>query len=208
MSATPSTPSPMSAARVEALHRTEPTFGSATTGKVGMWIFLVTDAMTFGGLLLAYGILRAGNTQWPLPSTVLGIAFTAVMTFVLILSSVTMVQALDRAKHQDRRSTVLWLLATACGGIFFLCGQAYEYSHLIHHGFTLPSGNFPATFFVVTSFHGAHVFTGVCYLTITALGVARGKHLGNNANFVEITGLFWHFVDLIWILVFTFVYLI
>src|SRR5512140_872396 len=170
-----------------------PTFGAATTGKVGMWIFLVTDAMTFGGLLLAYGILRVGNTQWPLPSSVLGIPFTGVMTFVLILSSVTMVQALDAARHAQRRQAALWLFATALGGIFFLCGQAYEYSHLIHHGFTLPSGNFPATFYVITSFHGGHVLTGVCYLLVTAIGVARGKFLDNGANFVEITGLFWHF---------------
>ena len=186
----------------------DPTFGTATTGKVGMWIFLVTDAMTFGGLLLGYGILRSGNKQWPLPSTVLGIPFTAFMTFVLIVSSLTMVLALDHAKHQRRAQTVKWLLLTAGGGLFFLCGQVYEYSHLIHEGFTLPSGNFPATFFVITSFHGMHVFTGVCYLLLTALGVARGKHLENGANFVEITGLFWHFVDLVWILVFTFVYLI
>jgi cytochrome c oxidase subunit 3 len=186
----------------------EATFGAATTGKVGMWIFLVTDAMTFAGLLLAYGILRIGNKAWPNPSTILGIPFTAFMTFVLIVSSLTMVLALDAAKHQDRVGAAKWLLATAGGGIFFLCGQVYEYRHLIHEGFTLPAGNFPATFYVVTSFHGAHVFTGVCYLLITALGVFRGKHLENNANFVEITGLFWHFVDLIWILVFTFVYLI
>jgi heme/copper-type cytochrome/quinol oxidase subunit 3 len=186
----------------------DPTFGAATTGKVGMWIFLVTDAMTFGGLLLAYGILRAGNRQWPTPTSVLGIPFTAVMTFVLIVSSLTMVLGLDEAKRKNRLGAVKWLLATAGGGIFFLCGQVYEYRHLIHEGFTLPSGNFPATFFVITSFHGAHVFTGVCYLLITAFGVWRGKHLENGANFVEITGLFWHFVDLVWILVFTLVYLI
>src|ERR1017187_9994128 len=178
---------------------TTPTFGQATTGKVGMWIFLVTDAMTFGGLLLAYGILRAGNKEWPAPTTVLGIPFTASLTFVL---------GLDAAKKGDRRGAVKWLVATAGGGVFFLCGQVYEYRHLIHEGFTLPSGNFPATFYVITSFHGGHVFTGVCYLLITAFGVSRGKHLENGANFVEITGLFWHFVDLIWILVFTLVYLI
>ena len=185
-----------------------PTFGAATTGKVGMWIFLVTDAMTFGGLLLAYGILRIGNPHWPAPTSVLGIPFTAVMTFVLIVSSLTMVLALDAAKHGNRLGAVKWLLLTALGGIFFLCGQVYEYRHLIHEGFTLPSGNFPATFYVITSFHGAHVFTGVCYLLVTAFGVWRGRHLENGANFVEITGLFWHFVDLVWILVFTLVYLI
>jgi heme/copper-type cytochrome/quinol oxidase subunit 3 len=130
------------------------------------------------------------------------------MTFILIVSSLTMVLGLDAAKRGARREAVKWLLATAGGGVLFLCGQVYEYRHLIHEGFTLPSGNFPATFYVITSFHGGHVFTGVCYLLITAFGVARGKHLENGANFVEITGLFWHFVDLIWILVFTLVYLI
>jgi heme/copper-type cytochrome/quinol oxidase subunit 3 len=203
-----SAPSEAVLAAPGATPRNAPTFGAATTGKVGMWVFLVTDAMTFAGLLLGYAILRAGNPKWPLPSTVLGIPFTGFMTFVLILSSVTMVQALDAAKHGERRQTALWLFATALGGAFFLGGQVYEYSHLIHHGFTLPAGNFPATFYVVTSFHGAHVFTGVCYLLITAIGVLRGKFLDNGANVVEITGLFWHFVDLIWILVFTFVYLI
>src|SRR5512135_1365849 len=89
-----------------------PTFGTATTGKVGMWIFLVTDAMTFGGLLLAYGILRAGNPHWPTPTSVLGIPFTAVMTFVLIVSSLTMVLALDAAKKGQRLGAVKWLLLT------------------------------------------------------------------------------------------------
>jgi heme/copper-type cytochrome/quinol oxidase subunit 3 len=186
----------------------EPTFGKATTGKVGMWIFLITDAMTFGGLLIGYGILRAGNREWPTPSSILGIRFTAVMTFVLIVSSLFMVLALDYAKQGNRKLAARWLLFTAGGGAFFLVGQVYEYSHLIREGFTLQAGNFPATFYVVTSFHGAHVFTGVCYLLVTAFGVWRGKHLERGANFVEITGLFWHFVDLIWILVFTFIYLI
>ena len=186
----------------------DPTFGGATTGKVGMWIFLITDAMTFGGLLIGYGILRAGNKEWPTPSSILGIRFTALMTFVLIVSSLTMVLALDWAKKGNRALAAKWLFITAGGGAFFLVGQVYEYRHLIHEGFTLQAGNFPATFYVVTSFHGAHVFTGVCYLLVTGLGVWRGKHLERGANFVEITGLFWHFVDLIWILVFTFVYLI
>src|SRR3974377_1828718 len=86
--------------------------------------------------------------------------------------------------HGQRKKPALWLLPPAGGGLFFLCGQAYEYTHLIRHGFTLPAGNFPATFYVVTSFHGGHVFTGVCYLLVTAIGVARGKFFDNNANFV------------------------
>lgn len=191
--------------------KVEHTFGTANTAKVGMWIYLVTDAMTFAGLLLAYAILRAGNPHWPmrdLVSKFLGIPFTGVMTFVLIVSSLFMVLALDAAKRQRRKETVKWLLATAGGGAFFLGGQVYEYAHLIHKGFTLQAGALPASFFVVTSFHGAHVFTGVTYLLIIAFGVSRGRHLSNDATHVEIAGLFWHFVDLIWILVFTLVYLL
>src|SRR5439155_1736287 len=99
-------------------------FGAATSGKVGMWVFLLTDAMSFGGLLLAYGILRAGSHDWPDPSTRLGIPFTAGMTFILICSSVTMVMALAGAQEKDKKRAVFWLAMTVLGGLLFLCGQA------------------------------------------------------------------------------------
>ena len=209
---------------------TTPTFGPATTGKVGMWIFLVTDAMTFGGLLLAYGILRAGNTQWPTPTSILGIPFTAVMTFVLIVSSLTMVLALDAAKHGNAKQAVRWLLATASGGVFFLCGQIYEYRHLIHEGL-LPSGIrdgsalaarlvdsgkltataaglFGSAFFTMTGFHGFHVTCGVICMTFVTIKAFRGGYSGGRFKGVEVIGLYWHFVDLVWIILFTIVYLI
>jgi heme/copper-type cytochrome/quinol oxidase subunit 3 len=203
-------------------------FGVASGGKVGMWIFLLTDGMSFAGLLLTYGILRAGSHDWPDPSEVLGIGFTAVMTFVLICSSVSMVMALAAAAEKDKKRLVKWLALTILGGLFFLLGQVKEYSGLIMHEHMGLSGqgfldhtcnamnackdiHFPSTFFMITGFHGCHVFTGVTYLTVVLIQAMRGKYTDGpdaSANGVEIVGLFWHFVDLVWILVFTFVYLV
>jgi heme/copper-type cytochrome/quinol oxidase subunit 3 len=191
----------------------DPHFGQATDGKIAMWIFLLSDALSFGGLLLGYGILRGGNDAWPDPTKYLGINFTAAMTFLLICSSVTMVLALAGAHDKNKRQLCFFLGLTILGGLLFLSGQAYEYTHLYHDkGMTLSGSNLPvpqfaSTFFVITSFHGAHVTTGVIYLSVILFGALRGKYL-DNPNSVEIAGLFWHFVDLIWILVFTFVYLI
>jgi heme/copper-type cytochrome/quinol oxidase subunit 3 len=187
-------------------------FGRATSGKLGMWIFLLTDAMSFGGLLLGYAILRSGSHNWPDPSTRLGIPFTAVMTFVLICSSVTMVLALAGAQEKNKKALVGWLAATIAGGLFFLGGQVYEYTHLIHEKHMgLSVDQMSSTFFITTGFHGLHVFTGVTYLTVILFQSMTGKYTDGpkaSANNVEIAGLFWHFVDLVWILVFTFIYLI
>jgi heme/copper-type cytochrome/quinol oxidase subunit 3 len=183
-------------------------------GKLGMWIFLAADAMSFGGLLAGYGALRAGATDWPNPSQVLGISLTAFMTFLLICSSVTMVKGLSAIRHGNRAGMRNYLLLTMLGGAIFLGLQAYEWNHLIHGlgiGFTSnPFGNhlFGTTFFAITGFHGAHVTGGVIYLAIVVLNGMRGKYSADNFNGVELVGLYWHFVDLIWILVFTFVYLL
>lgn len=183
-------------------------FGEAGAGKVGMWIFLVTDALTFGGLLIAYASLRAWSREWPAPASVLNIPLTAFNTFLLICSSVTMVLAIEAAARQDRGRTMRWLAATAGGGALFLLVQAYEYWHLVHGGLTLRTGLFGATFYTLTGFHGFHVLSGVIYLSIMLVGVWRGKFLLPGDQRLEIAGLFWHFVDLIWILIFTFVYLV
>jgi heme/copper-type cytochrome/quinol oxidase subunit 3 len=183
----------------------------SSSGKLGMWIFLLTDAMSFGGLLLAYGILRGGAHHWPDPSERLGITFTAVMTFDLICSSVTMVLALAAAQEKNKKQAVLFLGLTILGGLFFLGGQVKEYTGLIHEGGGLSVDQMWSTFFITTGFHGLHVFTGVTYLTVIFFQTLAGKYTeGPNAsaNNIEIAGLFWHFVDLVWILVFTFIYLI
>lgn len=177
-----------------------------------MWIFLVTDAMSFSGFLLAYAVLRA-TMDWPEPAKYLGINLSGFATFILICSSVSMVLSIDACKHKDRQGMLRWLLVTIAGGASFLCIQAYEYTHLVHAGMTLSKfvhGNnlFASTFYIVTGFHGLHVFTGVVYLICEYFMARRGDYDNGDYNRLEILGLFWHFVDLVWILVFTFIYLL
>lgn len=189
-------------------------FAKASPGKIGMWIFLTTDAMSFSGLLLAYGILRA-TKPWPNPVEALGgVGLSGFMTFLLICSSVSMVLSIDACKRHDREGMLRWLLATIAGGAIFLGLQVFEYTHLMTelgmsfnsyaHGHSL----FATTFFSITGFHGLHVFTGVCYLIFMYKLALEGRFDHGNYNQLEIAGLFWHFVDLVWILVFTFVYLL
>ncbi len=182
-------------------------------GKLGMWIFLAGDAMGFGTLLAAYGAARAGSTDWPHPASHLGIQLTALMTFLLICSSVTMVKALEALKRSDLGRARTFLLLTALGGAIFLGLQAFEWTHLIESGLKIfgnPWGAtlFGASFFIITGFHGLHVTGGVVYL-LTILGViSRNPDMRHNYVITEIAGLYWHFVDLVWIMVFTFVYLL
>ncbi len=195
-------------------HKKQDIFGSASNGKVGMWIFLVTDAMTFSGFLIGYGILRARNPDWPNAAEVLGIPLSAFATFLLICSSVTMVLAQNAGEAKRPQTMLKYLLLTALGGAMFLGIQAYEYSHLAHDkgmffsDFLTGPPQFASIFYMTTGFHGFHVFSGVVYLLIIAMRTAQGHYNNGNINEVEICGLFWHFVDLIWILVFTFIYLI
>ena len=177
-------------------------------GKLGMWIFLAGDAVGFGALLAAYGIMRATSGDWPDPYHVLGINLTALMTFLLICSSVTMVKALEWLGKGDRDRCKKFLFYTALGGAIFVSLQAYEWTHLIEHGQSIQKNNFGATFFMLTGFHGMHVFSGVVYLSIILIRSLLGKYNAHKTYEIEIAGLYWHFVDLIWILVFTFVYLI
>ena len=206
----------MSEAVIETQGAVEPAESPLTPeswGKLGMWVFLAGDAMSFGGLLAGYGALRASSPDWPDPLETLGIQLTAAMTFLLICTSVTMVKALSAARHNDLAGFKKFMLLTITGGTIFLLLQAYEWTHLTHEGMTM-SGNpwgaalFGTTFYILTGFHGCHVFGGVAYLTCILISGIKGRYLGEDANHVEIVGLYWHFVDLVWILVFTFVYLL
>ena len=201
-------------------HVTEPVEYSLTDtlGKLGMWMFLAGDAMGFGALIVGYGALRIYSADWPQPSNVLGIPLTAFMTFVLICSSVTMVKGLSAIQHGDQAGLRLFLLLTILGGSLFLGLQAYEWTHLISsppHGKGVGiSGNpygaaqFGTTFFVLTGFHGMHVTGGVIYLLTLLIRSLFGKYSAAHYHPIEIAGLYWHFVDLVWILIFTFVYLL
>ena len=144
-------------------------------GKLMMWVFLCSDAMSFAGLLATYGAVRLGSIDWPNPATILDVPLTAVNTFILICSSVTMVKALSAIRHGNRKGLLLWLAGTILGGSTFLGIQAYEWTHLIHEGLTV-QGNpfgistlFGATFFILTGFHGCHVLSGVIYLLCIAI---------------------------------------
>jgi len=178
--------------------------------KLGMWLFIVSDSLTFGALLFAYSYLRMSSPAWPTPFHLWpSIAFSSLMTFCLLSSSLTMVLAVHHSRHGDRAKVVPWLLATMVGGTTFMVLHAMEWMNLIREGMTLktnPWGDamFGGTFFTITGLHMFHVFTGVAYLGVIAVGFGRKKF---NADDVEVVGLYWHFVDLVWMFVFPLVYL-
>jgi heme/copper-type cytochrome/quinol oxidase subunit 3 len=184
--------------------------------KLGMWLFIVSDAMTFSALLIGYSYVRASAQEWPTPYAFYpSIIFSTVMTLCLLASSFTMVMAVGASARQDKKRTRLWLLATIVGGLAFLILHGIEWMHVIEEGlrpFSLPHEwaerwpkappLFGASFFAITGLHMFHVLTGVLYLGYIALRVRRVRH-----EDVEISGLYWHFVDLVWMFVFPLVYL-
>ena len=183
----------------------------ATWQKTMMWIFIVTDALLFGGLLTGYAFLRqASSAPWPRQSEVFSIPFIALMTFILITSSMTMGTAVTAARLGDRRKALKNLIFTIVGGAAFLGCQAYEWAELIHEGARLTSNpwgtpQFGQAFFLLTGFHGSHVFSGLVILIVTAIRTSMNK---TPAQGIEMAGLYWHFVDLVWVFIFTLFYLL
>lgn len=190
-------------------------FAGVDNKKLGMWLFLGSDAMGFTGLLGAYAVLRIGSRQW-LPLMADGKPFnlsetailTGVNTFLLICSSVTMVLALKNLRLGNMGRFKGFLAATMGGGIGFLSIQAREWTHLIQSGITAPSSLFGGTFFMLTGYHGFHVFGGVCLLGWALRRAMKGVYSPRNSVGIEVVGLYWHFVDLVWILLFTLIYLL
>lgn len=210
---------------------------SVEYGKLMMWFFLLSDAFTFSAFLIYYGAQRFSKLTWPDPDIVFqsipGIAdhgyplvFVGIMTFILIMSSVTMVLAVEAGHRNSKKEVVWWMVATIVGGFMFLGCQALEWSHLHHEGFwwgTVPSAEvikglgadgvsaqqFANLFFTITGFHGFHVFSGVViniiilFMAMAGVFERRGHYL-----MIEKVGLYWHFVDLVWVFVFTFFYLV
>jgi cytochrome c oxidase subunit 3 len=185
--------------------------------KLGMWVFLLSEVMFFSSLIGAYIILRFAHPEhWAEPNAVLNVPLTGFNTFMLICSSVTMVKAFAAIEHGDQAGLKKWLIATIILGAAFVGIQVFEYIKLAGHGFVPVAASYAAeggplygsTFYTMTGFHGAHVTIGVLALIFTAVKAFRGKYSAVDYGGVEIMGLYWHFVDLVWIILFTIVYLI
>jgi cytochrome c oxidase subunit 3 len=207
-------------------------FKDVPWGKPMMWIFLLSDTFVFGSFLISYMTVRMSTTvPWPNPSEVFSLTMfgrsvplllIAIMTFILISSSGTMALAVNFGYRRDRRTTAALLIATALLGASFVGMQAFEWSKLIAEGvrpWVNPWGaaQFGSSFFMITGFHGTHVTIGVIFLVIVAVKVLRGDleqqrpgfltHRRGNYEIVEVLGLYWHFVDLVWVFIFAFFYL-
>jgi cytochrome c oxidase subunit 3 len=179
--------------------------------KFGMWLFLISDSLTFAAMLFAYTYSRVTNPDWPKPFDFSpAIIFSTVMTFCLLSSSLTMVLAVHAMNHGDRKATVKWIVATMIGGGAFVVLHMSEWLKLINVEHVTALNNpwgvplFGGTFFALTGLHMTHVICGLIYLTFIAVGVGRGKF---KAEDVEVSGLYWHFVDLVWMFIFPLVYL-
>jgi cytochrome c oxidase subunit 3/cytochrome o ubiquinol oxidase subunit 3 len=173
-----------------------------------MWLFLGSECLFFGSFIAAYLLYRDRSITGPYPKDLYDIPFTSVSSFVLLMSSLAMVLALAAIQRGDLRSMRIWLLATSFLGILFLSGQAFEFTEFYREGLRLDTNMFGTTFFVLTGFHGAHVTVGVLILmSIFSLSL-KGKVTEEHALTVELAGLYWHFVDIVWIIIFTLVYLV
>jgi heme/copper-type cytochrome/quinol oxidase subunit 3 len=176
--------------------------------KVGFWAFIGSECLFFGTLISTYMVYKGASIEGPFPHEVLDIPLTTVSTFVLLMSSLAMVLALDGVTRGKRRLTLSWLAVVIVLGLVFLGFQAYEFTHFVHEGLTLQRNVFGSSFFVLTGFHGAHVTVGVIWLSVLFVMVFRGRIPPARALTVEIAGLYWHFVDIVWIAIFTLIYLI
>lgn len=176
--------------------------------KILMWTFIGSECMLFGSLIITYLVYRGKSVVGPYPEELLNIPFITVTTFVLLMSSLMMVLALAAVQRGDLGWGKVWLLMTALLGSIFLAGQVYEFSHFVHEGLTLKTNLFGGSFFLLTGTHGAHVTVGVIWLLSLFFMALRGRLTPAFAETVEIAGLYWHFVDVVWIVLFTLIYLL
>ena len=176
--------------------------------KILMWAFIGSECMLFGSLIIVYLVYRGKSVVGPYPADLLNIPFITVTTFVLLMSSLMMVLALSAVQRGDMRWGKVWLFMTALLGMVFLGGQVYEFSHFVNEGLTLKTNLFGGSFFLLTGTHGAHVTVGVIWLLSLVFMAQRGRLTRANVETVEIAGLYWHFVDVVWIVLFTLIYLL
>ena len=176
--------------------------------KIAMWAFLGSECLLFGALISTYLLYRGRSVVGPFPHDVYDIPYTSVSSFVLLMSSLTMVLALAAMQRHDQRRMRVWLLTTALLGATFIGGQVYEFTVFYRAGLSLHENLFGSSFFVLTGFHGAHVTIGILMLLSLFSISAKGKLADDRTETVELVGLYWHFVDVVWIVIFTMVYLI
>jgi len=177
--------------------------------KIAMWAFLASDCMFFGSLIAAYLVSHGRAVVGPYPDDVFDIPFTSISAFVLLMSSVAMVLALWGIQHNNMRVFRVWILATGLLGLVFLGGQIYEFTEFYRHDLSPQQNIFGSAFFVLTGFHGTHVAIGVIWLfSLFLASFRRGLVTQQKSLNIEIAGLYWHFVDIVWIIIFAVVYLI
>ncbi len=176
--------------------------------KVGFWTFIGSECLFFATLIATYMVYKGRSVVGPYPAEILDIPLTSISTFVLLMSSLSMVLALDGVQRGSRKLALIWLGGVILLGATFLGFQVYEFNHFVHEGLTLKTNVFGSSFFVLTGFHGAHVTVGVIWMITLWILAARNKLPATDSLKVEIAGLYWHFVDIVWIVIFTLVYLI
>lgn len=175
--------------------------------KLGMWLFLSSEIMFFGGLIAAFLHFKI-NTPSPAEAALLDIALIGINTFILLTSSFTVVLGLAAIKRGDSGALARYIGLTILLGSVFLAGQGYEFTMLYREGMTLQSSVYGSSFFTLTGFHGLHVLIGIAWAVFVLLNAMRGKYSQNSYDGVEIFGLYWHFVDIVWIVLFTIIYLV
>lgn len=186
----------------------EATYTGLSNKKLAVWAFLGSECLLFGALISTYLLYKGRSLTGPLPHEIYDIPYTSVSSFVLLASSLTMVLALAAIQRGDDRQTRIWLLATALLGTTFIAGQVYEFTTFVHEGLKLSTNLFGTSFYVLTGFHGVHVTIGIIMLLSLFGASLLGRLRQEHAETVELVGLYWHFVDVVWIVIFTVVYLI
>ncbi|MDP6975298.1 MAG: cytochrome c oxidase subunit 3 [Acidimicrobiales bacterium] len=179
-----------------------------SNNKLLMWVFLGSECLLFGGLISAYLINRNRFGDGPAPGDIFDIPFTSVSSFVLLMSSLTMVLSLSALQRGDIRNNRIWLWTTALLGALFIGGQVYEFTTFLREGLGYTTSPFSSAFFTLTGFHGVHVSLGIVMLMSLLISSYRGTLRKENSETVEIVGLYWHFVDVVWIFIFTVIYLV
>jgi cytochrome c oxidase subunit III len=183
--------------------------GGISSSLLGMVLFIASEVMFFGGLFGAYFTLRSAAPEWPPPDTPhLSAIYAAVLTAILVSSSVTMQFGVWAIRKNNQRRLILWLAVSLLLGATFLAMQALEYANLIEEGMTLSSGVFGSTFYTLTGFHGAHVAGGAAFILIVLLRARSGQFTARYHDTVEMASYYWHFVDVVWIGLFSTIYLL